>query len=492
MFEATGIVRTIGAHDALGARLGERAGFDAIWSSGLEISASHGVPDADLLTMSELLEVARWMAGAVTCPVVADCDTGYGNATNVAHMVRRYEAAGIAAVCIEDKRFPKMNSFIPTRQRLVPVGEFAGKLAAAKNAQRDPDFVVIARIEALVAGMTVDDALHRAHAYEDAGADAVLVHAKDASPAPVLEFLARWSGRLPVVVVPTTYFQITASELEAAGAKMVIYANQGLRAGVRAVTDTFQEILRSDGTATVESRIASLKTIFELQGVPELMAHDATYLRGEEPRSRAMVVAPSERQRGLRDNQSLSLRQGGIDKVTMAGGADVAALLAAVADDEVTLIVDGDLLLDSRLISRLLHIDHHIVVAVRCRQPDDVGSPGKGAVRVRPAQVDPSEHPFDPAATERVATFLAHTDSGPPDADADMIGLLRLSAQGARWVRDAAQRLPALPTARRDLPAALALVLAQGHPIHYMDCPGGWAVVAPDEAHDAAHVLAGR
>lgn len=178
LFAQPGVVRIVSAHNPLGARLAERAGFDGVWSSGLEVSASQGVPDTDILTMSELLGVASSMAAAVDVPVIADCDAGYGNAHNVMNMIRRYEAAGIAAVSIEDKRFPKVNSFIPGRQELAPIGEFCGKLAAAKEAQRHPGLMVIARIEALIAGWGMDEALRRGEAYARAGADAVLIHAK--------------------------------------------------------------------------------------------------------------------------------------------------------------------------------------------------------------------------------------------------------------------------------------------------------------------------
>ena len=280
MFAREEIVRAIGVHNALGARLGERAGFDALWASGLELSASHGVPDADILTMSDLLAAIRWITSAVRIPVIADCDAGYGNASNVAHMVRRYEGAGVAAVCIEDKMFPKTNSFVSGRQQLVSIPEFVGKLGAAKAAQTDPDFIVIARVEALIAGYGLDEALKRASAYAEAGADAILIHAKGKSPQPVLDFLSSWDRPTPVVVVPTTYHEITGSELERAGAKVVIYANHGLRAGTQAVMEVFQEILRSDGTTSSEDRITPLNTILELQGTDDLLAHDAMYVRG--------------------------------------------------------------------------------------------------------------------------------------------------------------------------------------------------------------------
>lgn len=290
LFDRTEIIRTIGVHNALGARLGERAGFDAVWASGLELSAAHGVPDADILTMSDMLSVIGWITSAVQIPVVADCDAGYGNASNVAHMVRRYEAAGVAAVCIEDKVFPKTNSFIEGRQRLVSIAEFCGKLAAAKAAQRDPDFLVIGRVEALIAGYGLDEALKRATAYAEAGADAILIHAKGTSPQPVLDFLRAWDDSAPVVVVPTTYHSVTGAELQEAGAKMVIYANHGLRAGTQAVSQVFQDILRLDGTSGIEDRIAPLSTIFELQGTQELLAHDAAYVRADPPAQVAQSV----------------------------------------------------------------------------------------------------------------------------------------------------------------------------------------------------------
>jgi phosphoenolpyruvate phosphomutase len=116
------------------------------------------------------------MNDAVSIPVVSDCDVGYGNSNNVMHMVRKYEAAGIAAVCIEDKRFPKVNSYIPGRQELAPIAEFVGKFLAAKNTQRTSDFMVIARVEALIAGWGQEEALKRAHTYAEAGADAIFIH----------------------------------------------------------------------------------------------------------------------------------------------------------------------------------------------------------------------------------------------------------------------------------------------------------------------------
>ena len=264
---ATGpIIRLAGAHNALGARLAERAGFDGIWASSLEASASRGLPDAAVVTLSECLESAAALVNAVGIPVVADCDAGFGESTATAEVARRFEAAGVAAVCIEDQPAAKRNSLAAGPHAIVPVDEFAAKLRAAKEAQRTADFIVIARTEALIAGLDVSEALHRAHAYADAGADAVLVHSRARTVTPIAEFLAAWTGRAPIVVVPTTYPDCTAAEFERMGGRMVIYANHGMRAAIRAMEETFATILRDGCTRRLEQQIASVQEVFNLQG----------------------------------------------------------------------------------------------------------------------------------------------------------------------------------------------------------------------------------
>lgn len=259
-------VRAIGAHDGLTAKLAERAGFEAVWASSLELSASHGVPDASLLSMTQYLDAAEVIDAAVGLPVLADCDTGFGGPLNVAHTVRRYERRGIAGICIEDKVFPKINSFAEGAQDLVTPEEFALKIKFGKEAQQDPDFVLVARTEALICGLTVDAALHRAWVYAAAGADAVLVHSKSERPDEVLEFGARWDLSLPLVAVPTTYNTVHEQELYDAGYRVVIYANQGLRAAINGVSAMLSELARARRGQAVEDQIATLSEVFELQG----------------------------------------------------------------------------------------------------------------------------------------------------------------------------------------------------------------------------------
>ena len=271
MFATNPLVKLVGAHTPLSARLVERYGFDGVWASGLEISTMNGVPDAGILTMTELLDVARAMNEAVSLPIIADCDTGFGDIRNVEHMVHRYEAAGIAAVCIEDKQFPKLNSFVEGNQDLAPIEIFQEKIGAAKAAQQSSSMMVIARIEAFIAGKGLDEALTRANRYLEAGADAILIHSKEKSPEQVITFAREWSGRAPLIVVPTTYYNVTDSELREAGVNAIIYANHVIRAAVRAMSDTLDKLSDAPSTACIEGSIATLGELFELQNMTRIV-----------------------------------------------------------------------------------------------------------------------------------------------------------------------------------------------------------------------------
>jgi phosphoenolpyruvate phosphomutase len=262
------IVRLVGGHDGLTAKLIHQAGFEGVWASSFAASASHGVPDASILSMTQFLDVAEAMTLAAPLPVIADGDTGFGDARNFAYAVQRYEARGIAGICIEDKQFPKINSFADAKQDLLPAAEFAAKIRAGKQAQAGSQFLVIARTEALIAGGDLDEALERAHRYADAGADAVLVHSKSVHPDQVLKFGAAWDRGVPLVAIPTTYPQVTEVELFDAGYRVVIYANHGIRATVRTVTDTLSALSRAGTAASLEGGLASMAEVFALQGMP--------------------------------------------------------------------------------------------------------------------------------------------------------------------------------------------------------------------------------
>ena len=275
ILSAPALARAIGAHTPLSAILGAEAGFDAIWASGLEISASAGVPDANILSMAECLAVAASMVDSVGIPVLADCDSGFGNVNNVVHMIKSYERRGIAGICIEDKQFPKLNSFVPGNQDLAPIDDFAAKIYAAVQTRNE--LVVVARLEALISGDGLDEAIKRAYVYEEAGADALLIHSKLTVPSEVFAFRDEYRGALPVVVVPTTYNSVTAPQLEARGFGMAIYANHALRSSIEGMRGTLQRIIEDGTSSHVEPDIATVGEVFRLQGMAEMLTEQDTF-----------------------------------------------------------------------------------------------------------------------------------------------------------------------------------------------------------------------
>jgi phosphoenolpyruvate phosphomutase len=278
---AGGLVTVMAAHNPLSARLAEEAGFDGIWASGFELSAAYGVPDASLLAFSQHLDMTRSIIEQIAVPLVADLDTGYGNAINVRHVVGAYARAGSAAVVIEDKTFPKDTSLLAgARQELIRIPEFQGKIEAARAAGVGHDLLVIARTEALIADLGIEEALRRGAAYAEAGADLLLIHSKRKTPDEIVAFTERWDAQIPLVIVPTAYPQLTEVKVKALGKiSIVIYANHAVRAAVGAMREVFAAIRRDGGIHLVDQRIASVEDIFDLQRVAAMKVAEKKYLR---------------------------------------------------------------------------------------------------------------------------------------------------------------------------------------------------------------------
>lgn len=274
------LVVGVGARDALDAKLVENAGFDFVWSSSLGVSASYAIPDASLISMKQYIEAARSMAEVIDIPIIIDADTGYGNANNVMYAVKQFEAAGLAAMSMEDKKFPKDNSLLAGgRQELARIEEFCGKIKAAKDTQKSEDFIVIARVEALIAGWGQQEAIERAIAYVDAGADSILIHSKSKTPDEVVEFVRAWDRKAPITLVPTMYPDLTEEKIKELGkVKIVIYANHTFRAAVKAAEEILQEIKRAKGIHTINDMMVPVARLFELQGVPQMKENEKKYL----------------------------------------------------------------------------------------------------------------------------------------------------------------------------------------------------------------------
>jgi phosphoenolpyruvate phosphomutase len=292
-----GPIVIIGAHNGLSGRIGEEAGFDGLWASGFEISASYAVPDANILTMAENLAAAKMMNDATRIPVIADCDNGYGNAINVIRAVEEYERNGIAGICMEDNVFPKRCSFYAgVKRELSPFYEHAGKIRAAKATQRDRDFVVIARTEALIAGWGMEEALLRGRAYADAGADMVLIHSKSKTPDEVLGFAKLWDRPTPLVCVPTIYESTKVEDLHKAGFKLIIFANHAIRSSVKAMTETLQTLKKEMYTGSVKDKVVPLPRIYELVGVDKMSKDEGAFMPSESPGVTAVILGAGQSQ----------------------------------------------------------------------------------------------------------------------------------------------------------------------------------------------------
>ena len=273
--ESKSIVKVCGAYDSMSAKLVEFYGFDAVWAGSFAISAIHNVPDASILTMTEFFTAASNMAHACEIPVIADCDTGYGDATNVRYMVKKYENAGIAGICIEDKTFPKQNSLLEGgNNQLLSEKDFAAKILAANEAKQNKAFTIIARIEALISGIGIEQALKRAYAYEKAGADLILIHSKKITPEEIFEFSDSWKGSAPLVVIPTTYYSVNVDELIEHKIKMVIYANQTLRAAHFALSKLLKQMKNANNMSQLQNQMSSMDDIFKLQEMYDMKSQE--------------------------------------------------------------------------------------------------------------------------------------------------------------------------------------------------------------------------
>lgn len=542
LFAQPGIIQVAGAHNGLGARLVEEAGFEAIWASGLEISASFGVPDANILTMTEYLEAARSINEVTRLPVIADCDTGYGNSSNVIRLVKKYEAAGIAAICLEDKLFPKVNSFITGCQELTPVAEFVGKILAAKNAQQSADFMVIARTEALIADWGLEEAWRRAYAYAEAGADAILIHSKANTAKEIKAFMEGWGQPRPVIVIPTSYPQVTTEELTAWGIKMVIYANAGIRAAVKAMTRVFQNLRQAGSLKVVEPELTPLSRIFDLQQMTRFREDEKKYQRRLYDDYAVIIPAAGKSQSGDTLSQLLaerpvamldlngkpllqrnveSLRQLGLNNIVVVTGhkAELINLkgITTVFNAEFShthilhsimtardyfthqnLIIYSDILFEPGIIQKLLDhpgdlvlvVDHSFVTFHPPKKNLELVVPQEKP-RFGKRRLLGSSH----NQAIRIGRHLSPADG----ADYEFIGIAKISAAGARAFgeiyEDCTSRYndrpfheaPCFPQAAfTDL---LQEMIERGFPVTLMEVNSGWMEIQTFDDYRLAHRL---
>jgi phosphoenolpyruvate phosphomutase len=464
------------AHSGLSARIAADAGFPALWASGLSISASLGVRDNNEASWTQVLDVVEYMADASQLPILVDGDTGYGNFNNFRRFTQKLEQRGGAGVCIEDKIFPKTNSFLRgERQPLAAVDEFCGKIKAGKDALVDDDFVIVARTEALIAGCGLAEAERRAEAYRVAGADAIVIHSKESKPDEILAFLDVWANRHPIILIPTKYYTTPTSVFEERKVSLVIWANHLMRSSLTAMQNTATRIYRDRNIVAVEESVAPLSEVFRLQGDEELRIAEERFLAAA-PRRSAVILAAT---RGGTPLHALTthvpktlLRVGGVslldrlcDNLAALNVREIAvvagykkeaimragirrvdndawestgeiASLAAASDaiDGPCLVAFGDILCRRHILQSLLDDDADFVIAADRQIRRDGDSPNGGASKRDLVTLSaPKPHAFlDGELTMLDAAFTHATEN----FDAEWIGLLKLSPRAASAVRD--------------------------------------------------------
>ena len=282
------------AHNGISAKIAEESGFKGLWAGGLAIAAQYGVRDSNEASWTQVLEVLEFMSDATSIPIMLDGDTGYGNFNNVRRLVQKLEQRGIAAVCIEDKLYPKTNSFIDgNKQELANIDEFCSRIKAGKDAQKDDEFSIITRVEAFIAGWGLGEAIKRAEAYHEAGSDGILIHSARSEPSEIIAFKNEWGDRLPVIIVPTKYYSTPTEIFSQVGISMAIWANHMIRSSIESMQQTAASIIHNKSVVALEDKIASVSEIFRLQGVSELLEAEEMYLPKKQQATSAIILAAS-------------------------------------------------------------------------------------------------------------------------------------------------------------------------------------------------------
>jgi phosphoenolpyruvate phosphomutase len=502
------------AHNGISARIAEEAGFKAIWAGGLCLSAQYGVRDNNEASWTQVLEMLEFMADATRVPILLDGDTGYGNFNNVRRLVRKLEQRGIAAVCIEDKLFPKTNSFIDgDRQQLSDIDEFCSRIKAGKDAQHDDDFAIITRIEAFIAGWGLDEALKRAEAYHAAGSDGILIHSALSRPTEVLAFQKEWAGRSPVAIVPTKYHSTPTDVFREAGFSLAIWANHLLRSAVTAMQEAAATIARDQNLRSVEDRIAPVKELFRLQGASELQEAEERYLPKRRVHSRALILAASRgaelgelteqrpktmvrvRGRPLLSHIVSAYNAAGIKRIAVVRGyraeavdlpsltyadnpdyADSGELLslatglAADTDDAMDLFVSyGDVIFNHYILGALAEATDEFVIAVDTDWRESANR-GRAADYVRCSQPHSRRNFY-----QQVYLDSAAEDMPEESIHGEWMGFPKVAATALPKFRDAVARLAAAPANRQArMLAVLTELVRSGSRVRVIYTTGHW------------------
>lgn len=506
LIASPGLAYLMEAHNGLSAKIVEEAGFAGIWGSGLSISASLGVRDNNEASWTQVLDVLEFMGDAVTIPILLDGDTGYGNFNNMRRLVRKLEQRDIAGVCIEDKLFPKTNSFIGgENQPLADMDEFCGKIKAAKDTQSDDDFMVVARLEAFIAGWGLDEALRRAEAYHNAGADAILCHSKKTDSTDIDAFMKEWANRGPVIIVPTKYYSVPTAHFQNLGVSTIIWANHNIRSAVKAMQDTTRRIFEDKSLINVESKISSVGELFRLQGADELKEAEKKYLPTSGKKVNNIILAASQGSLGelTRDVPKTLLEVNGksllatqIDEFNRVGIKDITVVRGFakgkinlnnirtidndhyaetkelyslyLAKDEIkdnTVVSYGDIIFKRYVLNELLNDNNNITIVVDA----DCDKEGKDKDFVFATEKYNRENYLGLAGFREMASEMA-----PENIFGEFIGLWKVNKKGAETVKATLEKLAGRPNFKKMTCTDLFNEVAKEETIAVRYISGAW------------------
>ena len=268
------------AHDGMSAKVVQETGFKAIWASGLSISNSLGYRDNNELSFSQVADHCYHISRCVDIPVLVDCDTMYGDFNTARVALNLFERAGVAGVVIEDKNYPKKNSFLNNgKDALADPDEFALKIRSLQDSKSDKDFLVVARVESFLVGNGIDDAIYRANKYVDEGhADAILIHSKRPDAREIESFMNYFDRDVPVIIVPTKYYSVSTDYFRYLGINSVIWANHNMRAAMTSMRNVSRRIYEEESLIGVEDKLVTVSDVFKFQGNEELEEMEKLYL----------------------------------------------------------------------------------------------------------------------------------------------------------------------------------------------------------------------
>jgi phosphoenolpyruvate phosphomutase len=500
------------AHNGLAAKIVEETGFKGIWGSGLALSAQHAVRDNNELSWTQVVNILEFMSDATNIPILLDGDTGYGDFNNMRRLVHKLEQRDIAGVCIEDKLFPKTNSFIQgEQQELEDIETFCGKIQAGKDAQSDDDFCIVARVEAFIAGWGLEEALKRGEAYRQAGADAILIHSKLSRPDEILAFAKEWANRCPLVIVPTKFYSTQTEVFRQHQVSLVIWANHLIRANITAMQNTARTIFESESLVDVEGRVATVPEIFRLQGADELLEAEKIYARSARHDASAIILAAS-RGRGM-DELTLDkpkvmipvagqtvlrrlvdkFKLQGINEITVVGGykseaintqgvsvvlndqwessdelVSLSCALDAAAED--TVLLYGDLLFRSYILNTLMDWDSELLVVVDSSPLDDAKG-NKNDLAYCSASDDRAMYQ-QKVSLDRISTEPQWEGRRP---DGRWIGMLRASGAGKAHLLQALSQLQTEKSFEtKAVPDLINRLVENGHAPQVQYISGHW------------------